>query len=93
MAEFAQLMQSGILDRPVIDKTGIDGRYDFLLKWTPDESQFTQTGARLPSPDSTADAPSLFAAAQEQLGLKLTSDRKAPVQAFVITHIGQPSAN
>ncbi len=93
ITEFAQLMQSGILDRPVVDNTGLIGKYSFLIKWTPDESQFNQTGARLPSPDVTADAPSLFAAMQEQLGLKLTAERKAPVQAFVITHIEQPSAN
>ena len=93
MTEFAQLMQSGILDRPVVDKTGLVGRYDFLLRWTPDESQFNQTGARLPSPDITADAPSLFTAMQEQLGLKVTADKKAPVQAFVITRVEPPSAN
>ena len=93
ITEFAQLMQSGILDRPVVDTTGLAGKYDFLLKWTPDESQFTQAGAKLPPPDASADAPNLFTATQEQLGLKLTAERKASVQAFVITHVEQPSAN
>jgi uncharacterized protein (TIGR03435 family) len=60
------------IDRPVIDQTGLKGRYDFTLEWTPDN---------LPPGDSTA--PSLFTAVQEQLGLKLES-RKAPVEIVVV---------
>jgi uncharacterized protein (TIGR03435 family) len=60
------------VDRPVIDQTGLKGRYDFTLEWTPDN---------VPPGDATA--PSLFTAVQEQLGLKLES-RKAPVEIIIV---------
>ena len=93
MADFARLMQGGIVDRPVVDKTGLDGRFDFLLRWTPDESQFTQVGSKLPAPSETADAPSLFIALQQQLGLKFTAERKTPVEVIVVDRISKPSEN
>jgi uncharacterized protein (TIGR03435 family) len=94
MPDFAHLLQSGILDRPVVDQTGLQGKYDFLLKWTPDESQFTQVGIRIPPQSETADAPpSLFTAIQEELGLRLAAHGKTPVQVLVIDHIEKPSAN
>lgn len=92
MADFARLMQSGILDRPVVDQTNLQGRYDFLLTWTPDDSQFRQTGMRLP-PGDTANAPSLFTATKEQLGLKLSAEKKTPVEVMVLDHIEKPSEN
>jgi uncharacterized protein (TIGR03435 family) len=95
MEEFAQVMQMD-LDRPVVDQTGLKDRYDFVLKWTPDESQY---GGRIPPSNSgdngaaNADAlPSLFTAIQDQLGLKLDAT-KAPAKVFVIDHIEKPSAN
>ena len=48
MKDFATWMQSGVMDKPVVDQTELTDRYDFQLKWTPDESQFGQfrgTGA------------------------------------------------
>ena len=40
MAEFASVLQANILDQPVVDQTGLGaGRYDFILKWTPDPAQ------------------------------------------------------
>lgn len=93
MADFAARLQSGILDRPVVDQTSLQGKYDFQLKWTPDESQFNQVGARIPPPADTADAPpGLFTAIQEQLGLKL-SPAKELVKVLVIDHIERPSEN
>lgn len=93
MTDFASRLQSGILDRPVVDQTNLKGTYDFLLKWTPDESQFNQVGARMPTPSDAADAPpNLFTAISEQLGLKLIP-AKASVDVLVINHIARPSEN
>lgn len=90
MAEFASVMQTGVLDRPVVDQTRIEGRYDFVLKWAPDDSQF---GGHPPAA-SPADTPlpSLFTAIQEEVGLKLDAV-KAPVDVLVIDHVEKPSAN
>jgi uncharacterized protein (TIGR03435 family) len=75
-----------ILDRPVLDRTGLSGVYDFVLTWTPEPGQF--------SPGSTPDlsGPSLFTAVQEQLGLKLEI-QKAQVEILVIDHVEKASAN
>ncbi|MGB7760513.1 MAG: TIGR03435 family protein [Bryobacteraceae bacterium] len=93
MADFAGVMQSAVLDRPVVDQTGLTGRFDFELKWTPDETQFGGLGVRAPAPsDDPAAPPDLFTAMQEQLGLKLQST-KAPVEVLVIDHVEKPSEN
>lgn len=92
MAEFAGLMQN-VLDRPVVDQTGLPGRYDFTLTWTPDESQLANLGIRVPPPANNADAPpGLFTAIQEQLGLKFKAT-KAPAEVLVIDHVEPPSPN
>jgi len=88
MAQFTAMLQRGVLDRMVLDKTGLSGTYDFELEWTPDESQF---GGQLPrSVESTR--PSLFPAMQEQLGLKLEAT-KGLVAALVIDRAERPSEN
>jgi len=93
MTDFAGVMQLAVLDRPVVDKTGIQGRYDFTLTWTPDETQFAGFGARIPPPSTDPNAPPvLFTAIQEQLGLKLESQR-APVQVLVVDKVERPSEN
>ncbi|MDR3724400.1 MAG: TIGR03435 family protein [Terracidiphilus sp.] len=70
------------LGRTVVDKTGLHNkRYTFTLKWTPDEQQ------------GTADAgPSIYAALEEQLGLKLVAN-KAPVEIIVVDKMERPSEN
>jgi len=88
MAELASVMQRAALDRPVIDKTGLSGRYDFDLEWTPDESQF---GGALHPPNTEA-KPGLFAAMQQQLGLRLEAT-KGPVNTIVIDQAIRPSEN
>jgi uncharacterized protein (TIGR03435 family) len=92
IADLASVMQTAVLDRPVVDRTGLPGRYDFTLLWTPDETQFNQMGVRVPPPSPDATAPVLFTAFQEQLGLKLEST-KAPVDVIVIDRIERPSEN
>jgi uncharacterized protein (TIGR03435 family) len=88
MMQFAAMMQRAVLDRAVVDNTGLSGTYDFDLEWTPDEGQF---GGQMPrSVESTK--PSLFTAMQEQLGLRLEATR-GPVQALVIDRVERPSEN
>lgn len=90
IAQFASMMQRAVLDRPVVDQTGLTGRYDFDLEWTPDETQF---GGTLPAaPPDAQTKPGLFAAMQEQLGLKLTATR-GPVSVLVIDRVQRPSEN
>lgn len=91
MKDFTGLLQEVVLDKPVVDQTGLKGRYDFNLTWAPDESQL---GGRFrPPANPPADAPpSLFTAAQEQIGLKIEST-KAKVDVMVIDHVEKPSAN
>ncbi len=85
--EIATTLASFVADRMVVDRTGLNGRFDFELRWTPDNFQ-------LPSPAGAAvtDAPSIFAALQEQLGLKLESQR-GPVEFLVIDSIERPTPN
>jgi bla regulator protein blaR1 len=93
MADLASAMQTAVLDRPVVDQTGISGRYDFTLTWTPDETQFASMGVRVPPPPADGSGPpGLFTAFQEQLGLKLESI-KAPAEVLVIDRIERPSEN
>jgi uncharacterized protein (TIGR03435 family) len=93
MEDFAGLMQSAVLDRPVVDQTALQGKWNFLLKWTPDESQFGGMGIKVPPPSDAADAPPpLFTAIQEQIGLKLDAG-KTQVPVLVIDKAEKPSAN
>jgi uncharacterized protein (TIGR03435 family) len=93
MQDFVHLMQSAVLDRPVVDQTSLTDRWDFELKWTPDDSQFGGMGMRPPPPSDAPDAPPpLFTAIREQLGLKLES-QKAQVDVMVIDHVERPSPN
>jgi uncharacterized protein (TIGR03435 family) len=93
MGDFAEVMQTTMLDRPVVDQTGLSGRFDFQLKFTPDETQYGGSGMRVPPPaDDGAAPPDLFTAIQEQLGLKL-QDTKAPVDVIVIDRVSKPSEN
>jgi uncharacterized protein (TIGR03435 family) len=88
--EFTSVLQRAALDRPVVDRTGLTGKYDFDLAWTPDDSQFG--GFHAADPISGAPKPDLFAAIQQQLGLKLEAT-KAPVDIIVIDHVDRPAAN
>jgi uncharacterized protein (TIGR03435 family) len=72
---------SKISGRVVVDKTGLTGRYDFKLLWAADDAVAGDT-----------DAPALFTAIQEQLGLKL-EPAKEPVPVLVIDHVEQPTPN
>jgi uncharacterized protein (TIGR03435 family) len=96
MASFAHGLEWW-LKRPVVDKTGLTGRYDFTIHYAREGMQAH------PNPGGTADEaapvggqesgePSLFTALQEQLGLKL-QPKKDPLAVIVIDHIEKPSGN
>jgi uncharacterized protein (TIGR03435 family) len=89
MSDLTSLMQRAMLDRPVVDKTGLSGRYDFDLEWAPDETQF---GGEVPTAPTDAPSPPLFSAIQQQLGLKLEATR-GPIEALVVDTAERPSAN
>jgi uncharacterized protein (TIGR03435 family) len=74
------------LDRPVIDKTGLDKFYDFTLEFGPEP----QPGLEVPP--EFAHLPSIFIALKEQLGLKLEA-QKGPVDYYVIDHAEKPATN
>jgi uncharacterized protein (TIGR03435 family) len=82
------------LERLVQDRTGLTGRYSYKLHWTPDSS----SPGKMPGekgydqPVLDADGPTIFAALQEQLGLKLET-QKGQVETIVIDHIEKPSEN
>lgn len=72
--------QSDIGGKTVVDQTGLTGRYNFTLTWTPESKGGDDPG------------PSLFTALQEQLGLKLEV-RKLPVDVLVVDQVEQPTEN
>jgi uncharacterized protein (TIGR03435 family) len=85
------------LDRPVLDQTGIQGDYDFSLKWTPAPNESSAQAIGLPpraDPPAPVDSngPSLFTALQEELGLKLKSTKGA-VDTLVVEHVEPASEN
>ena len=86
-------LQSNILDKPVVDQTGLTGRYDFQLRFTPDAIQLANFGGL--GPANAADPnppPDIFTAFEQQLGLKLQAT-KAVVDVMVIDRIERPSPN
>lgn len=86
-------MLARMLGRTVIDKTGLTGKYDISLEWTPDESQTALLPPDAPKPSaSDIQGPSIFTALQEQLGLKLES-QKGPVDMLVIDRAEKPTEN
>jgi uncharacterized protein (TIGR03435 family) len=78
------------LHRTVIDKTGLAGKYDFTLEYTPDDTPRDAGPVHGDSPDPNG--PTIFTALEEQLGLHLNSS-KGPVKTIVIDHIEPPAEN
>lgn len=89
LTELAQSLQTAVMDRPVINLTKIEGRYDFTLDWMPDETQFATFG-RVNVPDTGK--PNIYEAFREQLGLRLEAMR-APADVIVIDRVEKPSEN
>jgi len=94
LGEFSKMLNL-VLDRPVIDQTGITRRFNIHLEFARDQAT---PGLREPNLDPSAQAsdptgrPTIFTAIQQQLGLKLVPAR-GPVEFLVIDHIEKPSPN
>ena len=92
LSQFTALLQNS-MDRPVVDQSGLSERYDFRLTFTPDAPQAALLGlGPAPAANNPDAAPDLFAAFQQQLGLKLESTN-APVDVMVIDKVEKPSDN
>jgi uncharacterized protein (TIGR03435 family) len=91
MSQLASFLMNDV-ERPVFDKTGLAGNYAFRLDWIRDHA--IQIPGLPPEEDPAPDSggPSIFTALQEQLGLKLES-QKAPIDLLVVDHAGRPSEN
>ena len=73
--------------RPVEDRTGLDGSFDLTLTWTPQPRPHGDAAAA-----AAGDAPSIFTAVQEQLGLKLEADNR-PTDVLVVDRLEPPTGN
>jgi uncharacterized protein (TIGR03435 family) len=87
MDYFARYL-SGVVDRHVVNQTGLNGHYDFSLDWKPDAGS---GGASSIIVDDSA-GPSIFTALREQLGLELKA-AKGGIETLVVDHVERPSAN
>jgi bla regulator protein BlaR1 len=86
---------SNTMGRPVLDKTGLTGKYDFVLEWTPEpgaDARAQGFGDGITAPAPAPGGPTIFTALQEQLGLRLDA-QKGPVQIIVIDRVEKPSKN
>jgi uncharacterized protein (TIGR03435 family) len=81
---------SQFTQRIVVDRTGLEGTFDIDLRFTPDRLPQGPPPPGVPLPSIDPNGPSLFTAVQEQLGLKLESER-APVEVLVIDHVERPT--
>jgi uncharacterized protein (TIGR03435 family) len=88
MGEFTSILQRSPLDRPVIDETGLSGRYDFDLEFAPGE---TAWDGQIPRPEGT-ERLNLFGAVQQQLGPRLEAS-KGVLDTLVIDAAERPSDN
>jgi uncharacterized protein (TIGR03435 family) len=93
MSTLAHFLSEGQTARPVVDMTGLKGKFDFDLEWTPDAN------LNPPSPDNPANQPpadvggvSIFTAVQQQLGLKLEA-RTAAADRLRVVRAELPSVN
>jgi uncharacterized protein (TIGR03435 family) len=87
--EFLTETLSELLGRPVLDKTGLQGNFDFKLEWTPDATQVHSSDQPASDDDNI---PSLSGAVQQQLGLRLQS-QKGPVEILIVERAEKPSEN
>jgi uncharacterized protein (TIGR03435 family) len=80
---------NNVVDRTIVDKTGLKGAFEFDLSWTPDALQPANAGPTA-APRPEVSGPSLFSALQEQLGLKLNAERDQ-IEVLVIDRVERPT--
>jgi uncharacterized protein (TIGR03435 family) len=82
------------VERPVVDQTGLAGPWDLTLTYAADSAQIPPgtLAPDAPAPAPNPDAPSLFTALQEQLGLRLVSTT-APIEVLVVDRVARPTPN
>jgi bla regulator protein BlaR1 len=85
---------AGEVDKPVVDRTGLSGRFDFAIEYAADPRSSPFFGPGPPKVDAPGDSqgPSFQEALRKQLGLKLVPD-KGPVETPIIDHVEKPSEN
>jgi uncharacterized protein (TIGR03435 family) len=91
MGQVANWLNNVKIGRPVIDRTGLKGGYDFRIQYVREQAASSNVGADNALPAGVS-GPSIFSALQQQLGLKL-KPTKGPVEVLVIDHIERPSEN
>jgi uncharacterized protein (TIGR03435 family) len=90
LVQFATAL-APFVQRVIVDQTGLSGNFDVDLSWTPDQMpQGAPPQGASPLPPIDPNGPSIFTAVQEQLGLKLESER-GPVSVLVIDRVEQPT--
>jgi uncharacterized protein (TIGR03435 family) len=90
--QYAAFHLSQLVDRPVVDMTGLKGGYDFTFSFTRDLPPGFPEGGKINGEDPDTSGPDIFQAVKQQLGLELKPD-KGPVQVIVIDHVEKPTAN
>jgi uncharacterized protein (TIGR03435 family) len=90
LAQLGALSTYWSIRRPVLDRTGLSGAFDFHIEFTPSFVPAPNPGAPMVANPAADSGPNLFTAFREQLGLKLESTR-APVDVLVIDHVEQPT--
>lgn len=93
MDDLAKMLQSGALDRPVINQTGLAGKYDFSLVWTPPQLANAPPNPNALAPADRAEAPpDIYTALQQQLGLK-AEGTKLRIEVLMVDKVEKPSDN
>jgi len=100
MAELAQFLQqqaNAYFDHPVVDATGIDGSWDFLIGWTPRQALQGQPNANPNDPTASAPASdpngiTVFEAVEKELGLKVVKQKRS-MPVIVVDHVNDKPEN
>jgi uncharacterized protein (TIGR03435 family) len=87
LSSLSNYLASAVVQQVVVDRTGLEGRFEIRLEWAPDQASSVGRGDTATQP---ADKPAIFTALQEQLGLKLEAER-GPVDVVVIDHVERPT--